>query len=133
LKNDEQEAPANPGTPALPGLDLGSPEERIMMRFEALVEAVLYRPPPSAARPDPDWNRLFRWCHTHRNFLATRARSTGKLASPNRVDLWLRELASPPKGVWDGVRQGAISYIRLVGIPPRGSSEAMFTNRPAGF
>lgn len=49
-----------------------------------------------------------------------------KLAHPQRVDVWLRDLVRPPKGKWDGVLHGAIPYIRLVGLFPRGAGELNF-------
>lgn len=112
---------------AMAGADSEALTCPILRRFEELVEAVLASAPPSVATLDVDWTRLFRWCDTHRALLAERAFLWSKLAHPQRVDVWLRELARPPKGRWDGVRHGAISYIRLVGLPPRGEGEPMFT------
>jgi hypothetical protein len=103
------------------------PQDFVLMRFEELVEAILFKSPPSLNTSDPDWLRLFAWCHKHRASLSTQARLWGKLAEPRRVDVWLRELASPPNGTYLGVRRGAISYIRMVGLPPRGDGEPLFT------
>jgi hypothetical protein len=102
----------------------------ILRHFEELVEAVLHRPPPSTPTSDPDWLRLFGWCYIHREFLAGHARRWTRLGKPGRVDIWLRELASPPNRTYQGVRNGAMYYIRLVGLPPRSDGEPMFTAAP---
>jgi hypothetical protein len=99
----------------------------ILRRFEELVEAVLTHAPPSLGASDADWVRLFRYCDKHRVLLAERAKMWNKLAEVRRVDVWLHELARPPKGAWEGVRHGAMPYIRLVGLAPRGAGGAMFT------
>jgi hypothetical protein len=102
----------------------------LLERFESLVEAVLLLPPPSVPCSHPQWAALFRWCGRHRKQLAARARDCIRNDSQERVDVWLRELASPPKGMWDGVRYGAMQYIRLVGHLPRNSGQPMFTAPP---
>jgi hypothetical protein len=120
-RSRERSEPLGPPVTAAP------PECPVLARFEELVEAVLSSPPPVVATADPDWRRLFRWCDTHRGLLAERASQRNKLTRPQRADVWLRELASPPKTGWDGVRHGALPFIRLVGMLPRSSGEPMFT------
>lgn len=104
-------------------------EEMVLNQLEALIRMVLSSPPPDVPNSDPDWARLFAWCHKHREVMARRARQIRR--SPVRhvhgLDRWLLELASPPKGTWEGVRYGVMPFIRLVGMLPRPNGDAMFT------
>lgn len=114
-----------------PAASWASPEvDPVLERFEQLVEAVLPLPPPSVPCSDPHWVALFRWCDRHRVVLAARARRFQRKGVQSRLDLWLRELATPPKGQWEGVRYGALPFIRMVGLPPRGDGETLFTAVP---
>jgi|688.fasta_scaffold637731_2 hypothetical protein len=102
-------------------------QDPVLERLENMVEALLQLPPPSVPCTDRPWRALFLWCNKHRHHLAMHARRCLKSRSQQRVDLWLCELASPPKGMWEGVRHGLLPFIRLVGLPPRGDGEPMFT------
>jgi hypothetical protein len=103
-------------------------EEAVCVQVEMLIRAVLVKPPPSSNMADPDWARLFRFCEKHREVLAARVRSRRKIANPGRLDLWLRQLASPPPGTWGGARLGLLPLIRAAGIPPRSEFEPMFSD-----
>ena len=121
----EGDEPAPPVTAA--GVS-NSQEKLVLGQLEELIRALLSSPPPSVPNSDPEWARLFAWCHKHRDFLARRTRKLRReSAQALGVDAWLLELASPPKGDWEGVRYGVMSFIRLVGMLPRAKGEAMFT------
>jgi hypothetical protein len=99
----------------------------VLERLEYLIESVLMLPPPSVPCANRQWRQLFNWCIKYRYHLGTHARRCLKHGSQTRVDVWLCELASPPKGLWEGVRHGLLPFIRLVGLTPRGDGQPMFT------
>jgi len=101
--------------------------ESVLERFEALVEAVLPKPAPAALTGDRDWLRLFQFCESYRDFLSQRVRYSKRIASPRMADVWLRQLASPPCGEWDGVRNGLQLFIASCGLPPRNRNEALLS------
>ncbi|MFU8892788.1 MAG: hypothetical protein ACNA8L_04080 [Luteolibacter sp.] len=107
-------------------------DEAVWVQVEVLIRAVLAKPPPSSSTVDPDWARLFLFCEKHREVLAARVRSRRKIANPGLLDLWLRQLVSPPPGIWGGVRLGLLPLIRAAGIPPRSEFEPMFRDFPNG-
>lgn len=101
--------------------------EWILERFEASVEAVLNKPPPARQTSDQDWLLLFRFCERYRDFLSQRVRYSKQIASPRMADVWLRQLASPPCGEWDGVRIGLKLFIASCGLAPRSKNEALLS------
>jgi hypothetical protein len=118
----------NSVTAAEPPVDEG----RVWMEVEVLIQRLIDKPPPGSKMVDPDWMRLFRFCEKHRNLIASRVRARRKIVDPGRLDLWLRQLASPPPGRWGGVRYGLLPLIRATGIPPRSEYELMFTDTSSG-
>jgi hypothetical protein len=104
--------------------------DRVLDRFESMVEAVLAKPPPAPQTGDPDWRRLLRFCETYRDPLARRIRHSKRNKSPQMADVWLRQLASPPYGPWNGVRNGLTRFIACCGLTPRRKGEPLFSPRP---
>jgi hypothetical protein len=102
-------------------------EQAVLMQAEALIRAVLRKPPSSANTSDSDWARLFHFCEDHRYLLAARVSARRKATDLGYLDLWLRQLASPPRGQWASARLSLLSLIRVAGIPPRIDYEPMFT------
>lgn len=105
----------------------GAHEALVLTQVEVLIRAVLRKPAPSSIESDPDWVRLFRFCEKHRHALVDCLRARKKLVRPAYLDLWLRQLASPPRGKWSDVRLGLMPFIRVAGYPPRRDDDPMFT------
>lgn len=106
---------------------IGGHEALVLKQVEVLIRAVLRKPAPSSIESDPDWARLFRFCEKHRHVLADSLRARKKTDLPGYLDLWLRQLASPPRGEWSGARLGLMPFIRVAGFPPRSDDDPMFT------
>ncbi len=124
---DHSDEPHEPLPKTVKSATSGDHHVPVLTQVEVLIRAVLGKPAPSSTGSDPDWARLFRFCEKHRHVLADCLRSRKKTDLPGYLDLWLRQLASPPRGEWSGARLGLMPFIRVAGIPPRSDDDPMFT------